>query len=514
MEQLNRELTSRLSEREEEREKLVRRNEELSAREEKLAKVNDRARLKLKEWLQRYEDWNEWTRHARIGSLFLDMRLRVRQFNSQITHEVQLNPEDVGRPLGELVFKLNVDGLYEDILRVADTLIPLERELFSRSGRWYSLVVYPNGMREEELRGIVVTLTEITEFKQVTAELQKLSYAIEQNHSIITITDPAGTIEYVNQKFTEHTGYSPEEVRGRSIAALHPEEIDGIPFREIWEQVKGDSRWAGEIEMGTRDGERFWEGATLLPIKNPEGEIIHVLKMSQNITEHKTAEELLRKSEMLSAMGQLAAGVAHEIRNPLTALMGFTKLLERGMTNKAYTRIMTEELERIETIINEFLVLAKPQVWPFQKKKVDEILRDVLMLLEPEAHLGNVEFITSFDPDLRPVSCVENQLKQVFLNILKNSLEAVSVGGVIRVEAGMAPDGQVCVRIADNGCGIPEEKLARLGEPFYSTKEKGTGLGLMASFKIVENHRGSYSVESEPGFGTVVEIRLPLDRQL
>ncbi|WP_438434660.1 ATP-binding protein [Gorillibacterium sp. sgz500922] len=513
LEARNRELLTRLGEREVIARELLRQNAELIRREDKHTREYARACRQLGEWQQKYRDWSQWTKHARIGVLVFDFKLRLRQFNPQITLEIPLAAEDIGRPLGELADKFALDGLCADIAWAAENRVPLEREISSRSGRWYSLVIYPSGPGEERLRGLQVTLTEITEFRQATAELRKLSYAIEQNHSIIAITDPAGRIEYVNQKFTEHTGYLPEEVRGLDIDQLHPPEIDGVSFQEIWEQVKSGNRWAGEIEMGTRDGEWYWEGATMLPIKNPQGDIIHVLKMSQNITEHKTAEELLRKSEMLSAIGQLAAGVAHEIRNPLTALKGFTKLLERSMTNKAYTMIMMGELERIETIINEFLVLAKPQVWSFQKKQVDEILQDVLMLLEPEAHMGNVQFVTRFAPGLHPVSCVENQLKQVFLNILKNSLEAVPVGGMIHVETGSEPDGDIWVRIADNGCGIPEEKLARLGEPFYSTKEKGTGLGLMVSFKIIENHRGTYSVKSEPGNGTVVEIRLPAERE-
>ncbi|WP_058301492.1 PAS domain-containing sensor histidine kinase [Gorillibacterium timonense] len=510
----NRELLRRLADMKAANRELASRNAELIMNEAKRDKDSAHMCEKLQQWSQWYENWNEWMESAKIGTLFLDMELRIKQFNSLMSSVIELNAEDIDRPFGQLAHTQFEEGLYADILRVATSLKPLERELRSKCGCWYNLIILPYSSRDKQPSGIAVTLAEITDLKQATTELLKLSYAVEQNHSIILITDTEGFIEYSNLKFTEHIGYTPEEVLGQPVAGLHPEEISGTAFGDIWNQVMEGNRWAGEIEMIRKDGERFWEGATILPIKDREGKIIHVLKMSQNITDHKTAEELLRKSEMLSAIGQLAAGIAHEIRNPLTALKGFTKLLERGVTNKNkdYTRIMGKELERIETIINEFLVLAKPQVWSFEKKSIPDILKDVLMLLKPEALLGNVELITDYDSRLKPISCVENQLKQVFLNILKNSLEAVPQGGVIKIEAGLCEDEYLFVRIVDNGCGIPEEKLARLGEPFYSTKEKGTGLGLMVSFKIIENHRGAYTVKSGPGGGTSMEIRLPFER--
>jgi signal transduction histidine kinase len=171
---------------------------------------------------------------------------------------------------------------------------------------------------------------------------------------------------------------------------------------------------------------------------------------------------------------------------------------------------MTAELERIESIISELLVLAKPQIWNFHKKDVIVVLKDVIMLLDTQAIMNNVEIVASFEADLPPVPCVENQLKQVFINILKNGIEAMPRGGKLMVAAEIYDSKYIQIRFIDEGCGIPEEKIPKLGEPFYSTKDKGTGLGLMVSFKIIENHKGKITIKSEMDKGTIVDILLPL----
>lgn len=227
------------------------------------------------------------------------------------------------------------------------------------------------------------------------------------------------------------------------------------------------------------------------------------------MSERRHTEELLRKSEMLSAVGQLAAGIAHEIRNPLTALKGFTKLLRSGAHNDSYLSIMSAELERIEQIVSELLVLAKPQAVDYLPKSVSSILNDVIMLLDTQAIITNVEIVNEIDDPLPLISCVENQLKQVFINVVKNGVEAMPDGGQLIVRARLAADGMVNIGFIDHGCGIPEKKLARLGEPFYTTKSNGTGLGLMVSYKIIENHQGVMVITSKENVGTAVVIQLP-----
>ncbi|MBB3112683.1 PAS domain S-box-containing protein [Paenibacillus phyllosphaerae] len=229
----------------------------------------------------------------------------------------------------------------------------------------------------------------------------------------------------------------------------------------------------------------------------------------RDISERKKNEELLINSEKLYVAGQLAAGIAHEIRNPLTSLKGFLQLIASGRQGtKNYFDIMKSELTRIESIVSELLMLSKPQVYEYSYKDIRTVMRDTIMLLEAQALLHSIELEAEFGEDPLWVHGVEDQLKQVFINVLKNAIEVMIDGGKILV-SGVREDDQVVVRIQDFGPGIPQETMAKIGQPFYTTKDKGTGLGLMVSYKIVDNHQGRVDVQTKIGRGTTFAIILP-----
>ncbi|MGM0882325.1 MAG: ATP-binding protein [Bacillota bacterium] len=238
-----------------------------------------------------------------------------------------------------------------------------------------------------------------------------------------------------------------------------------------------------------------------------------IQNVMRDITERKRTDEMIRKSEKLSVVGQLAAGVAHEIRNPLTSLKGFLQLLNsKNLGHNKYFDIMQAEIERINFIVNEFMIVSNPQVIRTQEEKnLESILENIILLLGAQANLLNVQIETEFESDIPLIKCDENQLKQVFINILKNALEAMNNGGVILIQVKNIQPNKVLIRFNDQGVGIPEEQIPKLGEPFHSTKEHGTGLGLMVTNKIIEGHKGSMSIKSKVNHGTTVDIILPIE---
>ncbi|EMI09459.1 PAS domain-containing sensor histidine kinase [Anoxybacillus gonensis] len=247
--------------------------------------------------------------------------------------------------------------------------------------------------------------------------------------------------------------------------------------------------------------------------------IEHVgLMMMRDMTEKKEMEEQLRKSDTLNVVGQLAAGIAHEIRNPMTALKGFIQLLQGSIGNDCeqydmYFHVIMSELKRIESIITEFLVLAKPQAIHYERGDVAKIMQETVDLLSVQATMHNIQIEATYE-QVPLIYCEPKQLKQVFINILKNAIEVMPNGGTITVSVSSVEEG-IRIAIRDEGSGIPKEKIKKLGEPFYTTKERGTGLGLMVSYKIIEEHHGRIDVESEVGVGTTFYITLPItnDRQ-
>ncbi|MCL7747159.1 PAS domain-containing protein [Halalkalibacter alkaliphilus] len=230
----------------------------------------------------------------------------------------------------------------------------------------------------------------------------------------------------------------------------------------------------------------------------------------KDISERKKVDDIIRKSDKLSVVAQLAAGVAHEIRNPLTTVKGFLQLFQKEQQyNSFYINLVMEELERVEAIIYEYLTLAKPNFDNhFEELDILNLVNQILTLTKTQSNMNNVTL--EFEYEQVPfIIGMEKQLKQVFINLIRNSIEAVADNGTITIRILNHPDNQICIQVEDNGCGISKERIERLGEPFYSTKEKGTGLGLMVCYKIIEHHNGVLNIYSEEGKGTKMEIILP-----
>ncbi|KRF30437.1 PAS domain S-box protein [Paenibacillus sp. Soil787] len=252
-----------------------------------------------------------------------------------------------------------------------------------------------------------------------------------------------------------------------------------------------------------------------IPIYHADGTRKGLIIIGRDITELKHTEELLRKTEKLAVVGQLAAGIAHEIRNPLTALKGFLSLMKPQANDKniRYLEVMLSEIEQMEWIANQFLTVSKPQTVKLERNNLETVIRQVSSFLFPLATMHNVQILIDSDSGEPLIECEENQLKQVFINIVKNAIEAMPQGGQIEIVIKLNTE-SVSVRVIDQGCGIPQDRLPHLGEPFYSLKEKGTGLGLMICHKIIKEHHGTIQITSEMGRGTTVEIILPFNREM
>ncbi|KOO50801.1 ATP-binding protein [Priestia koreensis] len=293
---------------------------------------------------------------------------------------------------------------------------------------------------------------------------------------------------------------------------IHPDDIEKTKKR--MERILSGSKVhaQSEVRIMTRNGQILSIDSSAVKIQFKEGKAIQYIM--RDVTNRRKYDEMVSTSEKLTVVSKLAAGVAHEIRNPMTAIKGFIQLLQASKEyNEEYNTIMLEELNRVESIIHEFLTLAKPkQVKDYEMKSLQTIMRHVVLLLNTHASYNNSQILSGFEADDITIYCDENAIKQVFINLIQNALESMERGTVtIRVEK---KDDEAVVQIRDEGQGIPKESLAKLGEPFFSTKSSGTGLGLMISYRIIEQHNGKMTFASEVGKGTTVTIHLPLQRKI
>ncbi|MCQ6557817.1 PAS domain-containing sensor histidine kinase [Paenibacillus mendelii] len=266
------------------------------------------------------------------------------------------------------------------------------------------------------------------------------------------------------------------------------------------------------------DGQTIEVEASSIRIHNFLGRKLVIQTVFRDIRDRKRAEEALINSEKLSVAGQMAAGIAHEIRNPLASLKGFSQLLKTKFDkHHDYLDIMLTELDRINGIVQEFMALAKPQAHEFYgNHDVAKIIKSVMTLLETQAVMNNVQINLSIISDSTVTRCDENQIKQVFINLLKNAIDAMPLGGEVDIDLALAPqrNDSLAITITDHGVGIPKEQLEKLGGPFYTTKSSGTGLGLMICNRIIAAHHGSISFTSELGTGTSVTVVLPVISKL
>ncbi|RDI42241.1 PAS domain-containing sensor histidine kinase [Falsibacillus pallidus] len=343
------------------------------------------------------------------------------------------------------------------------------------------------------------------ELKEVRVLLESYFQNAEKSSCIL---DENGYILKANTAFEQMVGRTKNELIGYSLS--HIQRCgDCLDFNSQLYRVRDREYITGfETNVYDKQGNKKIISMSFSPMLGKKGRVIGMLVGLEDITSEKQTEDLLKKSEQLALIGQLAAGVAHEIRNPLTTLKGFMQLLREEMTQRAYFDVILDELQRIELITGEFLSLAKPHSIHFKQCSINKLLFEVAEFINIECLKNNVTLEVHVH-EFMEVMCDIHQLKQVLLNIMKNALEAMPKGGELNIHL-KRYEQMAIIQVKDSGIGIPEHRLKHLGEPFYSTKEKGTGLGLMISNKIIKEHKGNFVIESIEGEGTSVILELPL----
>jgi len=233
-------------------------------------------------------------------------------------------------------------------------------------------------------------------------------------------------------------------------------------------------------------------------------------KISEQINAEKKAQDRVIRSEKLSTAGELAASIAHELRNPLAVVNAYLQMIDKmdnfDNTLKKYLKTINEQIEKIEWISGEFLALAKPIIEKITNINILIMFEDIKMIMNAQAATNGIDIIIDMKDNIM-IDCDQDKIKQVLINLVKNSIEAMSCGKITLTATNMS--NVVRIYVIDNGPGIPEDILNKLGQPFMTTKEGGTGLGLLICEKIIDGHNGTLIVDTEVGRGTTFTISLP-----
>lgn len=443
-----------------------------------------------------------------LATLFVDREMNIRYHTPTATSLFTSAQTRHQQTFQSMVKKLSKEMLYHDIQSVISDRRVIEREIETNEGEQFTVHLTP--FYDQDREGAVMTWIKMTEMTKLKQALHLAVTALDNSHIHIVVATGEGVIQCVNQRFCQFVQQHEYDLIGKDIFSVYYALCQCDDLAKQWDMCLREGSWTGELYFQNLSGRERWERVSLHRIDDPDKMQSTVMRISEDITSQKQSEKMLMKSEMLSAVGQLAAGIAHEIRNPLTSLKGFLQLMIQSKKyQKDYADVMMSEFNRLESIINEFLVLSRSKSVKFEPVNVNLLLEEVIMVVESQAVLKGVSIQKNLAPSLPHIQGIPNELKQVFLNILKNGIEAMDgVTGVIQVTSLLKND-QMMLIFEDQGKGIPEEEIGKLGEPFYTTKEKGTGLGLMMTIKIIESHGGTIRFESKSFEGTRVIITFP-----
>ncbi|HEY6871253.1 MAG TPA: ATP-binding protein [Geobacteraceae bacterium] len=336
--------------------------------------------------------------------------------------------------------------------------------------------------------------------------------------------DAAGRVTLMNPAAEEITGVSRRLAQGNPFAAVFKGEQLLI---EMTEKTAATGMTISDHEnvVLKKTGHATPVSATTSPLLLETGEQAGTILVLRDLANIRNLERAVRQADRLSALGTLAVGLAHEIKNPLGGIKGAAQLLEQELPEeselKDYTRVMIKEVRRVNRIVEELLELASPRKLELGRVNLHKILGDILVLQKRAATEKHITFRQQFDPSIPPILADEALLTQLFLNLIKNAVEAVRELGTVQVTSRVMSDysmtqnwerrsRMVAVEVSDDGPGIGKEQLEHLFTPFFTTKTKGTGLGLAICQKIVSEHRGMIKVASDPGHGTTFTVMLPL----
>ena len=369
---------------------------------------------------------------------------------------------------------------------------------------------------------------EVTERKQAEENARKLSRAVEQSPAMTIITDLGGHIEYVNPQFTNVTGYTLEDVMGKTPRILKSGETPPEVYRQLWATITSGRDWQGKLHNRKKDQTLYWAAVSISPITDKDGTLTHFLGSAEDITERRQADDEARRHRnelahfgRVSSLGEMATSLAHELNQPLTVISGCAQFcLDRLRSDKGKPQDLLDSLEQaaeqaeranqIVRRVRSFIQKKEPE-----RKKIDvnDTIRAVSNLLRSDAREHDSSIALELEENLPPVTADSIEVQQVIVNLVHNGVEVMAqrvLAPRLLTIRTVARDGTVEVAVHNRGREIPAEDLDQLFRPFFTTKSTGLGMGLSISRTIVEAHGGSLWATSSRESGTEFHFTLPV----
>ncbi len=444
-----------------------------------------------------------------------------------------LNKEDVlGRNMMDFIADKDKEIVAENTrLMFEKTLGLKEYQMHVGDGTLYDISVNGDVLRNAQNKptGMVYVLRNVTERKKSERELIKLSTAVEQSPAVVVITDLAGNIEYANPKFTELTGYQTEEVIHQNARIMKSGHFSPDTYVDLWETITAGDEWHGEFHNKKKNGELFWERASISPIRNKEGKIINYIKVAEDISAMKQKEQELRDAlekakESDRLKSAFLSNMSHEIRTPMNGILGFTQLLKEpqltGDEQESYINIIEKSGQRMLNTINDIIDISRIESGQEEvvstEFNVNKILNDQFEFFQPEAKRKGIELTshTSLTATEATILSDKHKLEGILINLIKNAIKFTD-SGTINFGCTISYDHKKLeFYVRDTGIGIPANRVNAIFNRFEqadiedSRVYEGSGLGLAISKAYAEMLGGSIQVESKEGIGSVFQFTI------
>lgn len=367
----------------------------------------------------------------------------------------------------------------------------------------------------------LVTARDISEEKKKEIDLIRFFNVAENSVNPLQITDLNGKMIYINRAFENASGYSKEELIGKNPNIFGSGKNSTKFWDKMWDTISSGKVWVGEVENLKKSGEPFFTQLLVSPILDKDGKVSGYFGIHRDLTEKRTLERQLIHTQKMESIGTLAAGIAHEVGNPLASISALVQVAQRITTDPFVNEklgLVKSQVTRISKIIRDLVDFSRPSNYELELTDINKVINEAVEITRVGTKAQDIVFESILSPNIPPLPLIADQIQQVFVNILLNSVDAIiekrrnNKVEKITVKS-ESSDNEVILTFSDTGIGIKEDKLNKVFEPFFTTKKegKGTGLGLWVSYGIVKSFQGDIKIKSKLNEGTSFIIKLPIN---
>lgn len=451
----------------------------------------------------------------------VDEKAEIKQFNKTAEKNFNFSERapDLFFDYVELCDRTEAESIHKQLL-ISKEKAELETRMFFQNQyinvKLNFVPFFKNGFDEKLM---LITARDISEEKEKETELIRFYNVAENTVNPLQITDLNGKMIYVNKAFEKASGYTKEELLGKNPRIFGSGKNSNKFWDKMWDVIASGKEWVGEIENQKKNGEPYFTQLLISPILDKYGKVAGYFGIHRDLTDKRTLERQLIHTQKMESIGTLAAGIAHEVGNPLASISALVQVAQRSSNDPFINEklgLVKSQVTRISKIIRDLVDFSRPSNYELKLTDINKVIHEAVEITKVGTKAKDIIFETNLKSDIPLLPLIADQIQQVFVNILLNAVDAIvekkKLGKTEKISVKSESDGDdLILTFTDTGVGINEENLIKAFEPFFTTKKegKGTGLGLWVSYGIVKSFQGDIKIESKVNEGTTFIIKLP-----